>query len=130
MLTHRSIFVQEQLQWFIALVRLRRDEEGFEEAIRAEPDISDEPSRVREPIHCQRHLLWRSLRRRRSAGLCLNDDVLVRHGRRRLRLLLHRVVTCASLSELASPTRLRPFLFIRSINTQFGFQVRTSNALN
>lgn len=66
MLAHGSVFVEEKLHRLVALVRLGGDEERFEEPIGAEPDVCDQPRRVREPVHCQRHLLRRRLRRRRA----------------------------------------------------------------
>jgi hypothetical protein len=62
-LAHRSVFVLEQVDRLVALVRLSRDEKRFEEPIGAVPDVGDELSSLGEPLHRLSHLLRRRVRR-------------------------------------------------------------------
>ena len=63
MLAHGGVFVEEQVEWLGALVRLSRHEEGFQKAIGAEPYVGDESTGVTQPVHGQSHQLRRRLRR-------------------------------------------------------------------
>lgn len=75
--------------------RAAGDEEGLEEAVRAEPDVRDEPARPAQPLHRLSHLL----RRRVPARRIVRVGHRRRHRRRRrrdrerrrlrLRMLLH-----------------------------------------
>ena len=71
-LAHGGVFFEEQVERFVALVRLRGDEQCFQESIGAEPDIRDKTRGVAESVHCLSHLFRRCLlgRWRTGAGGC------------------------------------------------------------
>ena len=60
-LAHGGVFFEEQVERFVALVRLCDDEQCFRESIGTEPDISDETRGVAESVHCFSHLFQRHL---------------------------------------------------------------------
>ena len=55
-LAHGGVFFEEQVERFVALVRLRGDEQRFQESIEAKPDIGDETRGVAKSVHCFSHL--------------------------------------------------------------------------
>lgn len=85
MLSHRSVFVEEQLEG-LGAVRLSDHEECFEKAIGAESDVCDEATGVSQPVHCQRNLLGRRFGIDRTAGRRLSSGVLGRRCSCRRRL--------------------------------------------
>ena len=101
MLAHRRVFVLEQGDRPVALVRLSGGEERFEEAIGAEADVGDKPRRVGEPLHRLRHLLRRSVRRVRLSGGVWRR----RRRRRHCRSLLLHFVRSLSFSLTKSQVR-------------------------
>jgi hypothetical protein len=80
--------------------RAAGDEEGLEEAVRAEPDFRDEPPRTAQTLHCLCHLLRRRVATRRIVRMGHRRRRRRHRERRRLPLrLLH-----LGLSGLRSAT--------------------------
>ena len=55
-LAHGGVFFEEQVERFVALVRLCGNEQRFQESIEAKPDIGNKTRGVAKSIHCFSHL--------------------------------------------------------------------------
>jgi hypothetical protein len=108
---HGGLFLDENASCPLGVLggairgRAAPDEEGLEEAVRAEADVRDEPARKPQPLHRLRHLLRRRVPAR---GIVLGGCSRCRRRRRRdsdcRRLSLLHLALLGSIRLTLGPT--------------------------